>query len=158
GQAYAVLGSASALSTAQARPAGASLLRGAATLYSYADEDRDATCRALSALTGAVWVWRPRPPKPASIAMATACPDFTGPMSGLVTRVEAPACDGGVELAGESADVLSERAFTPIVSVDGIPVFARVNQLGVPLYFCASTAIVDIDARVRGHFYDVKDD
>ena len=42
------------------------------------------------------------------------------------------------------------------MSVDGVPAFVRTEYNGVPAYFSASTAIVDIDAPVGGNFYDVK--
>ncbi len=47
--------------------------------------------------------------------------------------------------------------FVPIVSVDGLPAFFRIDvSTACPAYVCASTAIVDIDAPVGHNYYDVK--
>ena len=71
-------------------------------------------------------------------------------MSGIEVDVRPADEDGRVTASNE------RMTFVPIVSVDGVPAFLRIEYNGVPAYFCASAAIVDIDAPVGSNFYDVK--
>ena len=147
GEAYAVLGSIETLAAALTIPRAATVLQGAAALYAYATESAEASMRALSSCAGGDWAWRPASTGAVSVDVTDRCPDLTGPMSGIHVDLALGAGDG---------TVTSSTTVVPIVSVNGVPAFLRLDYQGVPAYFCASTSIVDIDAPVRSNFYDVK--
>jgi hypothetical protein len=153
GRPYAVLGSAETIGAAMATPQAAAVLHGAAALYAYATEDRETSMRTLSTLAGAEWTWRPAPGSQVSVEITDRCPELTGPMSGVRATTQLTGEDGTLSPSENAAGL----TFVPIVSVDGAPACVRLIHGGVPAYFCASTAIVDIDAPVRRNYYDIKD-
>jgi hypothetical protein len=71
-------------------------------------------------------------------------------MSGIQFDMRPTGGDGAVTTSKGASE------FEPIVSINGWPAFLRIESSGVPIYFCASTALVDIDAPVGSNFYDVK--
>lgn len=147
---YAVLGSVETLAAASALPRAAAVLQGATALYAYATPNHDASMRAWSTMAGGVWTWRQLAGDTVPVAITATCPDFAGPMSGIEAVVRPSDEDGGVTASNDA------NAFAPIVSVAGRPAFVRTEHHGVPAYFSATTAIVDIEAPVGGNFYDVK--
>lgn len=151
GQAYAVLGSIETLAAALTIPRAATVLQGAAALYAYAAESAEASVRALSSWAGGDWAWRSPSTGTVSVDVTDGCPYLTGPMSGIQVDLVLGAEDGTVTWSEQAS-----TSVVPIVSVNGVPAFLRFDSQGVPAYFCASTAIVDIDAPVRSNFYDVK--
>src|SRR5262249_51781591 len=50
-----------------------------------------------------------------------------------------------------------ESGLATIISAGEAPVFIRFQNSGIPVYFCASSHMVDIDQTVDPGFYDVKD-
>ena len=56
-----------------------------------------------------------------------------------------------------SGTAAGESRFATVISAGGAPVFFRFEWNGVPVFFCASSHIVDIDQTVGPGFYDVKD-
>ena len=78
---------------------------------------------------------------------------MTGAMAGL---------EISAQLRKEDAIVVSgiagtESRFATVISAGGAPIFLRFPWNGVPVFFCASSYMVDIDETVGPGFYDVKD-
>jgi hypothetical protein len=162
GGAYTFFGSADVLAAALALPRGAAVIGAATALYAYASADREASRRAVSALTGTAWTWASPPTGSVPVEITNCCRDLTGPMSGLRLSIQL-APEGEVLVPSEVAvdrasddGRSSEKNFTSIVSVNRLPAFVRVLHHGVPAYICASPTIVDIDAPVGHNYYDVK--
>ncbi len=126
GEAYAVFGSVETLVSAFASPPAAVVVQGAAALYTYATDDREASIRALSTLSGGAWTWTSPPGVTVPVEITALCPELTGPMSGLQVRMRLAGADGAVTTS-EGAN-----GFDPIVSVDGVPAFLRLEYHGVP--------------------------
>jgi hypothetical protein len=150
GQGYVVLGSIETVAAAHAIPQAAAVLQRATALYAYATPDRDASMRAWSALAGGIWTWRRPSGGTVPVTITPDCPELTGSMSGIRVDLRPADEDAAVLTVNEACE------FAPIVSIDGAPAFLRAYRAGVPMYFCASAAIVDIDAPVLSNFYDVK--
>jgi hypothetical protein len=50
-----------------------------------------------------------------------------------------------------------ESGFETVISAGGDPVFVRFQKSGIPIFFCASSHMVNIDQAVGPSFYDVKE-
>jgi hypothetical protein len=148
---YAVFGSIELLAAALAIPAAAATLQEAAALYGYATENPEESMRALSAVAGGEWSWRPPATGSVFVDVSERCQSFTGPMSGIRLEMAFGAEDGTVVSSEQPSG-----GVVPIISVNGALAFLRTDRQGIPAYFCASTTVVDIDAQVRSNFYDVK--
>jgi hypothetical protein len=160
---YAILGSSDTLAAALSMPESQGPLQQAAAVYGYGVEDRTPSLQILSRLTNRLWTSLPPSGESFPIKVTDALPAVTGPMSGIafegrLTQREAfvpsiVAIDAGGNNHGSVVD-----DFVTIISVDGAPSFVQLRHLGVPVYLCASAAMVDIEEPVRRHYYDVKDD
>jgi len=161
---YAILGSSDTLAAALVMPSSQQLLEQAAAVYGYGVEDRTPSLRILSRLTKRQWKSLPPSGVPVPVRVTDAHPELTGPMSGI--EFEGPptaqrdtfapsllATDSASDHAGAAVD-----DFATIISVGGAPSFVQLRYLGVPVYLCASEAMVDLDEPVRQHYYDIKAD
>lgn len=79
--------------------------------------------------------------------------DTAGPMAGL--KFTSNVSSQNTVIAEDFAD--GQPDFTTIISAGGWPIFIRSLHGGIPVFFCASSEIVDIDQPVGKGFYDVKD-
>ncbi len=124
-----------------------------AAFYVYTDDDRDATERGLKSLCGNLDVSL----RPASIGnllvqVSRELAEFCGPMTGLEVLLQLRRQDSVIAgLPGE------ESGFATVMSAGGDPVFVRFQKSGIPIFFCASSHMIDIDQRVGPGFYDVKE-
>ena len=148
-QPFAALGSVEALATGLAGSRTAMVLRGAAALYAYASDDRDASLRAITSIAGGQWAWAASGAS-GGVTISDRCPGFTGPMSGVQTTVPLAPADG-LLIASHIPD-----GWAPIVSANGAPAFFCVPHHGVPAYIAASAAMTDIDEPVDRNYYDIK--
>ena len=80
-------------------------------------------------------------------------PALTGPMTGLA--VTARATHSLVAVAKEATESWS---FESLITAGDAALFARLCLDGASIYFCGSTAIVDIDKPIHAGYFDVKDD
>ena len=129
------------------------VLSQAAAFYVYAGDDRSASSHALQSLFGdADFSLREAPAGDLSIRVSPELTDVAGPMAGLEVLSRLKQEDA--VLVGGSA--LGESRFETVISAGGAPVFLRFQQNGVPVFFCASSYMVDIDHTVGTGFYDVK--
>jgi hypothetical protein len=161
---YAILGSSDTLAAALLMPASQSLLQQAAAVYGYGIEDRTPLLRILSTLTNRQWKSLPPSGDPVPVRVTEALPELTGPMSGIEFEGRPTAQKDAFVPSLLARDAASDHEgaavddFVTIVSVGGAPSFVQLRHLGVPVYLCASEAMVDLDEPVRRHYYDVKDD
>ena len=124
-----------------------------AAFYAYAEDDLGASQRGLQSLCGhAKLSLQEAPAGNVSLRVSRQLNDVTGPMAGL--EISLP-------LRREDAVVVSgvaggESRFATVISAGGASVFLRFLQNGVPVFFCASSHMVDIDQAVGSGFYDVK--
>jgi hypothetical protein len=124
-----------------------------AAFYIYTGDDRGAGERGLRSLCGNTdLLLRQAPAGNLSLRVSRDLADLAGPMAGLEIssrlRMEDSILVG--PLGGESG-------FTTIISAAGAPVFVRFEQSGIPVFFCTSSHMVDIDQAVGPGYYDVKD-
>ena len=121
-------------------------------VYVYPTSDRAASERALRQVEG--WTTASLGhvgADPRSIAVSSELGELESPMSGITVKAR---------LQAEDFVLVSFDAKTPVstlVTVDGTPVFLRFETRGVPIFFCTSAVMVDIDRPVTGEFFDVKD-
>lgn len=122
-------------------------------VYAFAGDDRDASERGLQAISGnRDLLLRQAPTGNLAISVSREHADLAGPMAGLefssATRREDNILAG---TAGETP------AWTTIISAGGAPVFVQFQWSGIPIFFCASSHIVDIDQKLGPGIYDVKE-
>jgi hypothetical protein len=152
---YAVFGSIQAVAAALNQKQRASLrVSRPAAFYAYADSERDLSVRALRSLIGdANLSLQEAPAGNHSLCVSRELADTAGPMAGLTFSLPLRGEDSvliGAPTGGESM-------FATLISAGGAPVFLRFRHQGIPVYFCTSSQIVDIDQSVGRGFYDVKD-
>jgi hypothetical protein len=161
GEDYAVLGSMDALDAALDLGGAAAWLRGAAAVYAFAADDRQASTTRFSRFVGAGCAVLPAPRTTASATVSSCCPEVAGPMSAITLSLRPAATDGIFSLReppSDHGDVNAGGAeLTSIVSVDGTPAFVRIRRAGLLAYASASSSIVDIDQPVGRNCYDVKE-
>ena len=151
----AVFGSVKAVAAAMEVKRGAndSILR-AAAFYLYSNDDRGDCERALqSLLGGGSWYLQEAPAGNVSLRVSEELVELAGPMAGL---------DVSARLGREDSILVGDGAgkgsrFTTITSANGAPVFVRFQRDSVPVFFCTSSAMVDINQPLSRGFYDVKD-
>jgi hypothetical protein len=155
-QAHVIFGLAQSVAAAlkQTRGRNHSVPRQAA-FYVYTSDDRGAGERGLRHLSGDADIsLREAPAGILSLRVSSQLPDVAGPMSGLEVssrlRREDAVLNAGVT-DGESS-------FVTVVSAGGAPVFIRFQHDGIPVFFCASSHMIDINQTVGPGFYDVKND
>ncbi len=154
-QKHVVFGLAETIAAAlkQEKPATHALLQ-AAAVYAYPGQDRSVSTRAFQFLCGDADVaLREAPAGNLSIRVSRELADVAGPMAGLELSSRLRQQDAIV--VGTVAR--RESRFATIISAGGAPVFLRFRQNGVPVFFCASSHMVDIDQAVGPGFYDVKE-
>lgn len=152
-QGYAVLASAESLLLAS-REVGdlPRLFRGAGAVYVYGADSAEVSAQAVMLLLPGSGASISRlTQEPQQVKVSKQARSVTGPMTGLAVTLSPATSDHALTL---SATVNS--SFTPVISVGGRAAFAAWDWQGVPVYFCASSEIVDLEAPVRGNFYDVK--
>jgi len=88
-----------------------------------------------------------------SLRISEKLPEIAGPMAGLEISLRLQSDDA--ILAGIPSG--KESAFAAIISTGSTPVFLRFARKGAPIFFCASSGMVDIDQPVKRGFYDVKE-
>ena len=148
---YAVFGSIQAV-------AAALLLRHASVsravaIYSYADEERGLCGQALGSLLRETTVSvEEASSDELSIEVSRMPVDLTGPMAGVkfLSRL------GKKDSVLIGVPVSQESAFATVISAGKAAIFIRFKYEGVPVFFCASSEMVDIDQPVDPGYYDVK--
>jgi hypothetical protein len=161
---YAILGASDTLATALSMPECQGLLHHAAAIYGYGVEDRTPSLRILSKLTNRQWTPLPSSEEPFPIKVTDTLPEMTGPMSGIAFEGRLTAQREAFVASAAASDAAANRDgsvvddVVTIISVDGAPSFVQLRHRGVPLYLCASAAMVDIEQPIRRNYYDVKDD
>ena len=155
-QGHVVFGSAQTVAAAlKQRQRATHTLPQPTAFYVYPDEDRSNSTRALQFLCGDEGVsLQEAPSGDLSIRVSRELADVAGPMAGLEVSSRLRQ-DDAVLVSGTAAE---ESRFAIVISAGGSPVFFRFEWNGVPVFFCASPHIVDIDRTVGPGFYDVKDD
>ena len=88
-----------------------------------------------------------------SVRVSRQLANEAGPMAGLAVSLRLRRED--VVVVG-SVDRPDSRTDT-IISAEDAPLFIRFQRNGVPVFFCASSYMVDIEQTVGPGFYDVKD-
>lgn len=122
-----------------------------AAFYAYTGDDRSASEHALRFLCGEAHLSiREAPTGNLSLRVSREEADVAGPMAGLEISSQMRREDAVVVSGGKSR-------FATVISAGGDPVFIRFQERGVPVFFCASSHMVDIDQAVGPGFYDVKD-
>lgn len=124
-----------------------------AAFYVYTGDDRSASERGLHSLCGnADFLLRQAPAGNLSLRVSRELADVAGPMAGL--EFSSPLRSEDAVLMGVTGE---ESKFETVISAGGAPVFVRFQQCGVPVFFCASSHVIDIDEKVGPGFYDIKD-
>jgi hypothetical protein len=127
---------------------------GPSGFYTYIGDDRGASERGLQSLCGdGGYSLREAPAGNLSLRVSSELSDVAGPMAGLEVLSQ---------LRREDALVVhdvtdTESACLPVISAGGALVSLRFQQNGVPVFFCASSYMVDIDQTVGPGSYDVKE-
>ena len=125
-----------------------------AAIYIYADDDRGASTRGFQFLCGEAGLClEDAPGGDVSIRVSNELADVAGPMAGL--RVAARLRREDAVVVGSPSQ--GESKLATVISAGGAPVFVRFQQDGVPVFFCASSGMVDIDEFVGSGFYDVRE-
>ena len=125
-----------------------------AAFYAYTSDDRKSSEEALQWLCKkGGFLLRPAPVGNVALRVSRELPDLGGPMAGLEISSQLRTEDS--VLAGVTGE---QFKFATVISAGGAPVFVRFERDGVPVYFCASSTVVDIDQAVGPDFYDVKRD
>ncbi len=152
---HVVFGAAQTVAAAlKQMPPGNDHLSRRAAFYVYPSDDRSASEHALQSLCGDTDVLlREAPTGKVSLTVSSDQKDVTGPMAGLEVSARLRREDN--ILVGGAAG--GESNFATVISADGAPLFVRFEQNGIPIFFCASSHMVDIDQAVGPGFYDVKD-
>jgi hypothetical protein len=151
---YAVFGSVQTIATILKQQQGADSPHWEpAAFYAYADDERDLCSRALrTLLEDGNLSLQDAPVGNLPLCVSGEIVDITGPMAGL--KISLPLKSEDALLIGAPHE---EAKFATVISVRDSPVFLRFQQNGIPVYFCASSQMVDIDQPMSRGFYDVKD-
>jgi hypothetical protein len=124
-----------------------------AACYVYSGDDLAVSESGLHSMCGNTdFVLRQAPTGNLSIRVSRELPDVTGPMAGIEFWSRLRKEDAVlVGVPGEGS------RFETVISAGGAPVFVRFHTRGMPVFFCASSHVVDIDQNVSSGFYDVRD-
>ena len=153
GSEYAVFGSIQAVATLEQRQGASSPVLRPAAFYAYANDERSLCVRALQSLFGdASLSLQEAPAGNLSLGVSGELTDLAGPMAGL--KLSLPLRSEDAVLT--SAPAGGESKFAAVISAGDAPVFLRFQYSGAPVFFCASSQMVDIDELVGQGFYDVK--
>lgn len=152
---YTLVGSASLVAAAfKAREGSGEPLPHPAAAYAYADDDRGPSSSALQFLSSIdKFSLREAAPGDHFVTVCTDLADAAGPMTGLTVQCK---------LHSEDSVLTNGRAngkatFAPIISAGDYPVSVRFERDGIPIFFCASSHMVDLEQPIIKGFYDVKD-
>lgn len=151
---YAALGSIRAIATTLKQYEGANppVFRPAA-YYAYADDERDLCVRALQSLFGNTELTLQEAPASAlKVRVSDEMADLAGPMAGLELSMRLGS--GDAVLTGAPAG--QESKFASVISAGEGAVFVRFESYGAPVFFCASSHVIDIEQPIDRGFYDVK--
>ena len=119
--------------------------------YVYAGDDRNVSERALRSLYGEAHLsLREAPTDNISLRVSREDADLTGPMAGLEISSKMRREDAVVVGGGRSR-------YDTLISAGTDSVFIRFQQRSVPVFFCASSHMVDLDCAIGAGFYDIKD-
>ncbi len=122
--------------------------------YTFLDDNRSLCESALQSLSGdANLRLRGAPSGNISISVSNEFGEMAGPMSGLKVSVQLGKEDG--VLTGALAG--GESKCATVFSAEDDSVFVRFERSGTPIFFIASSQMVDIGQPVGRGFYDVKD-
>jgi len=123
-------------------------------IYIYADDDRGRSTRSFRSMVGDLNLsLQEAPAGEVLICVSSEMADVTGPMAGL--KVLSPLRSEDAVLVGGLIDCGWKSA--AIISAGGAPVFLRFERDQIPIFFCMSSHMVDIDQPVVKGFYDIKD-
>jgi len=87
------------------------------------------------------------------IRVASEFAEFASAMSGIEVRARLRQEDAIVVPGVADGD----SRYGTVISAGGAPVFLRFQRNGVPVFFCSSSHMLDIDQAVSTGFFDVKD-
>jgi hypothetical protein len=151
---YAFFGSIQTVATAlKQRHANDLSLSQLAACYAYADDQREGCTHALQSLVGDPSLSLQEAPAGSVVLnVSSDLGDLTGPMAGL----ELPLRLGNEDALLVGAAAGGESKSTSVISAGGATVFLRFENRGIPVFFCASSRMVDIDQPVGPGFYDIK--
>jgi hypothetical protein len=147
-QNYVVFGSAQIAATAaiqySARPD---------RFYVYADDDLATSELGLRAISGNKELLLRQPPTGTLLLrVSRESPEVAGPMAGI---------EFTTRLRREDAVLVNvpgkESNFETVISAEGSSVFVRFRRNGMPIFFCTSSYMLDIDQNVAPGFYNVSD-
>jgi hypothetical protein len=123
-------------------------------IYIYADDDRGRSTRSFQSLVGDLNLsLQEAPPGEVLVCVSSEMADLTGPMAGL--KVLTPLRSEDAVLIGGLTDCGWKSA--TIISAGRAPLFLRFEREQIPIFFCTSSYMVDIDQPVVKGFYDIKD-
>ena len=122
--------------------------------YAFLDDERSLSLSALQSLFGDPNLsLQDAPAGNISLHVSDREPDMAGPTAGLNLSLRL----GSEDAVLTGLPVGEESKFTKIISVGDHSVFVRFQHDGIPIFFCASSQMVDIDKPITRGFYDVKD-
>ena len=125
-----------------------------AAFYVYLDDNLSASEQGLREICGGEGLaLKKAPGGELPIRVSSKLAEFTGAMSGVEVRTRLRAEDA--ILAPGVAD--GESRYGTVISAGSAPVFIRFERNGVPVFFCASSHMLDVDQPISAGFFDVKD-
>jgi hypothetical protein len=137
------------LAALRALPVQAAAIREAAAIYVYGHEDR-AGCEAALRSLGLRWGIQSAPAGLTSVRVSDTRPDLTGPMRGIAVPIALTRLDS-IVIRDRAADCAAT-----LITAGEHELFLQFDLDGVPAFFNASAAIVNIDEPVSNNHYDVK--
>lgn len=125
-----------------------------AAVYAFVDDERSLCVSALQSIFGdASLSLRNAPKGNLSLSISTHQADVAGPMAGLKFFSRLTSED--TVLTG--ARTCMESMCTNVIATEEGPLFVRFQHEGIPIFFCTSSEVIDIDQSVGPRFYDIKD-
>jgi hypothetical protein len=152
---YVVFGTVQAVADAvKQTPGGSGGSSHAVAYYAYTDDERDLCVSALRSLSGnSNLSIKDAPAGSQSLCVSRELSELAGPMAGLTVKSTLRREDSVVTGVPEG----EQSSLAAVISAAGACAFLRFERGGVPLFFCASSCMVDIDEPIARSFYDIKD-
>jgi hypothetical protein len=152
---YVAFGSIQAVAAAiKQTPSGKGGSSQSVAFYAYTDDERDLCVNALRSLSGnSNLSLKDAPAGNESICVSRERSEIAGPMVGLTLKSTLRREDSVLTGVPEGEKSL----FAAVISAGRACTFLRFERDGVPLFFCTSSYMVDIDEPIARGFYDVKD-
>lgn len=120
--------------------------------YVYATEDIAASQCGLRALCGNPGIRLQRGPSgDISLRVSSELRDIAGVMAGIEVSTQLKPGDAVLGGIGDNS------ALATLISAGETRVFVRFEFKGVPVFFCASSRMVDLDDTLQAGFYDIKE-